>query len=76
MSHFHHAAFSIACAYALMGEKELALKWLENTAEQGMPCYPLFNTEPALNNLRDDPRFADFMEKIRKQYEGYLRELG
>jgi hypothetical protein len=41
-----------------------------------MPCYPLFNTEPALNNLRDDPRFADFMEKIRKQYEGYLRELG
>jgi serine/threonine protein kinase/TolB-like protein len=76
MSHFHHAAFSIACAYALIGEKELALKWLETTAEQGMPCYPLFNTEPALNNLRDDPRFAEFMEKIKKQYEGYLRELG
>jgi hypothetical protein len=41
-----------------------------------MPCYPLFNTEPALNNLRDDPRFVEFMEKIKKQYEGYLRELG
>jgi TolB-like protein len=76
MSHFHHAAFSIACAYALMDEKELALEWLEKTAEQGMPCYPLFNTEPALNNLRGDSRFAEFMEKIRKQYEGYLRELG
>jgi TolB-like protein len=76
LSHFHHAAFSIACAYALMGEKELALQWLKETAEQGMPCYPLFNTEPALNNLRDDPRFVEFMEKIKKQYEGYLRELG
>ncbi|HET9529209.1 MAG TPA: protein kinase, partial [Blastocatellia bacterium] len=75
LSHFHHAAFSIACAYALLGEKRLALEWLENTAEQGMPCYPLFDTEPALDSLRSDPLFKSFMERVKKQYEGYLREL-
>ncbi len=76
ISHFHHAEFSIACAYALMGRKQQALEWLENTAEHGMPCYPLFNTEPALDSLRDDPRFQAFMEKMKKQWEGYLRDFG
>ncbi|HSE98626.1 MAG TPA: protein kinase, partial [Blastocatellia bacterium] len=76
LSHFHHAAFSIACAYALIGEKQSAMEWLERTAEEGMPCYPLFDTEPALNSLRDDPQFKSFMEKMKKQYEGYLRDLG
>lgn len=75
LSHFHHAAFSIACAYALMGEKQSALQWLEKTAEQGMPCYPLFDTEPALSNLRSDPQFKTFMEKLKKQWEGYVAML-
>jgi len=75
-SHFHHAEFNIACAYALMGKKQKAMEWLENTAEHGMPCYPLFNTEPALNSLRGDPQFRAFMERMKKQWEGYLRDFG
>ncbi len=76
ISHFHHAEFSIACAYALMGKKQSALEWLEKTAEHGMPCYPLFNTEPALNSLRDDPQFRAFMERLKKQWEGFMRDFG
>ena len=75
-SHFHHAEFSIACAYALMGRKQQAMEWLENTAEHGMPCYPLFNTEPALNSLRSDPQFRAFMEKMKKQWEAFMRDFG
>ncbi len=75
-SHFHHAEFSIACAYALMGKKQQALEWLENTAEHGMPCYPLFNTEPALNSLRSDPQFRTFLEKMKKRWEGFMRDFG
>ncbi|HKQ79531.1 MAG TPA: protein kinase [Blastocatellia bacterium] len=75
-SHFHHAEFNIACAYALMGRKQKAMEWLENTAEHGMPCYPLFNTEPALNSLRGDPQFRAFMERMKKQWEVYLRDFG
>jgi tetratricopeptide (TPR) repeat protein len=75
LSHFHHAAFSIACAYALLGEKQSALEWLEKTAEEGMPCYPLFDTEPALDSLRSDPKFMAFMEKMKKKFEGYKLTL-
>ena len=28
--HFHHTAYYIACAYALMNKPEQAIKWLES----------------------------------------------
>lgn len=76
VSHFHHAEFNIACAYALMGKKQKALEWLENTAQHGMPCYPLFNTEPALNSLRREKDFQAFMERMKTQWEGFVRDFG
>jgi len=69
--HFHHTAYYIACAYALMNKRELAIKWLESTAADGFPCYYLFKTDPNLNNLRQEPRFDMFMEKVRQQWESY-----
>jgi len=69
--HFHHTAYYIACAYALMNKREQAIKWLESTAADGFPCYPLFETDPNLNNLRQDPGFVAFMEKLRQQWEYY-----
>src|SRR5262245_18734386 len=75
LSHFHHAAFSIACAYALMGRKQSAMEWLEKTAEQGMPCYTLFDSEPALNGLRSDLQFKALIAKLKKQWEVFLREF-
>ena len=69
--HFHHTAYYISCAYALMNKREQAIKWLESTAADGFPCYPLFKTDPNLNNLRQEPRFAMFMEKLRQQWEYY-----
>src|SRR6185295_4701200 len=44
--HFHHTAYYIACAYALMNKREMAIKWLESTAADGFPCYYLFKTDP------------------------------
>ena len=69
--HFHHTAYQIACAYALMNKREQAIKWLEATAEDGFPCYPLFDTDSNLNNLRHDPHFVTFMNKMRQQWEYY-----
>ena len=53
--HFHHTAYYVACAYALMNQPEQALKWLDAAADDGFPCYPLFEKDPNLNNLRQDP---------------------
>lgn len=69
--HFHHTAYYIACAYALMNKREEAINWLESTAADGFPCFPLFKTDPNLTNLRQEPRFEMFMEKLRQQWEYY-----
>ena len=69
--HFHHTAYHIACAYALMNKHEQAIKWLESAAENGFPCYPLFERDKNLNNLRQDARFVALLEKLKKQWEYY-----
>ena len=67
--HFHHTAYHIACAYALMREPQQAMKWLEGAAEDGFPCHPLFEKDANLDNLRQDARFTAFMAKQRQQWE-------
>lgn len=73
--HFHHTAYNIASAYALMNKREDAIKWLEITADEGLPCYPLFEKDANLNNLREDERFNAFMGKLRKQLEEWQNTL-
>jgi tetratricopeptide (TPR) repeat protein len=74
-SHFHHAEYNIASAYALLGRNRLALEWLRKTAEDGLPCYPLFEKDPNLNKLRADPEFTDFLTRMRSQWEGFKATL-
>ena len=69
--HFHHTAYHIACAYALMNKPEQAIKWLEEAAANGFPCYPQFAKDTNLDNLRQDARFISFLGKQRQQWEYY-----
>jgi tetratricopeptide (TPR) repeat protein len=73
--HFHHTTFYIACAYALLNDHENALKWLRYTADDGFPCYPLFEKDPNLNNLRNDEAFISFMIQLRQQWEQNMTNL-
>jgi eukaryotic-like serine/threonine-protein kinase len=69
--HFHHTAYHIACAYALMNKPEQAIKWLEVAADDGFPCYRLFERDTNLDNLRQDARFVNFLAKQKQQWEYY-----
>src|SRR2546428_650255 len=55
LSHFHHAEYNIATAYALQGDHAKAMAWLRRTAEDGLPCYPVFPGDPYLDGLRRCP---------------------
>ena len=74
-AHFHHTSYNIASAYALMNQPEPAMKWLQVTADEGFPCYPLFEGDANLDNLRKDPRFIAFMAKQKQQWEHYTATL-
>jgi tetratricopeptide (TPR) repeat protein len=73
--HFHHTAYNIASAYALMNQTELAIKWLQDAADDGFPCYPFFANDPNLDSLRKDERFIAFMAKLKQQWEHYQATL-
>jgi tetratricopeptide (TPR) repeat protein len=71
--HFHHVAYAVASAYALLGKREQALQYLKAAADDGLPCYPLFEHDSNLDHLRNDPRFLSFLGEQKKQWE-YFRE--
>ncbi|HJU12685.1 MAG TPA: adenylate/guanylate cyclase domain-containing protein, partial [Candidatus Binataceae bacterium] len=69
--HFHHTAYHIGCAYAVMKKTEQAIKFLVWAAEDGFPCYPLFQNDPNLNSIREDARFVALLAKLKQQWEHY-----
>jgi serine/threonine-protein kinase len=73
--HFHHSAYNIASAYALLGERNQAIRWLENAADDGFPCYPLFAADTQLDRLRDDPRFTALLARLERDWEQRKRAL-
>lgn len=73
--HFHHTAYNIATVYAFLNKPDVAIEWLQKTADEGFPCYPLFENDKNLDSLRKDERFIAFMEKQKQQWEHYKATL-
>jgi tetratricopeptide (TPR) repeat protein len=73
--HFHHTAYNVGSAYALMNKPEEAINWVQGAANDGFPCYPFFEKDKNLDSLRQDTRFRDFMAKLRKQCEEWQKKL-
>ncbi|MBX3296490.1 MAG: protein kinase [Acidobacteria bacterium] len=60
----HDTAYWAASAYAVLGEKDLAFKWLNKAIKLGNENKPHFELDRNLDSLRDDPRFAEAMARI------------
>ena len=71
--HFHHVAYAVASAYALLDRHGQALQYLRLVADDGFPCYPLFEHDSNLDHLRNDAGFLSFLAEQKKQWE-YFRE--
>ena len=52
-------AYDIACNYALMGDKQNALKWLDKSWHLGFRDLKIAREDDDLKTLRDDPHFRD-----------------
>jgi len=66
--HFHHTAHNIAGAYAAMEKPIEGIKWLEAAADDGFPNLPYFEIDPNLQSLSGDPRFQNFLSRLRPQW--------
>ncbi|PYS87757.1 MAG: hypothetical protein DMF62_11305 [Acidobacteria bacterium] len=73
--HFHHTAYNIALVYALLNRPDESVKWLAIAAEDGFPCYPYFQKDSTLDNIRNHPAFIGFIAKLEVQWKKYNATL-
>jgi serine/threonine protein kinase/class 3 adenylate cyclase len=74
--HFHHTAYQIASAYALMNETNNAISWLKETVTNGWNCYPLFLVDHNLKSLMGSQEFKVLLADEEKKYKYYKAEFG
>ena len=60
----HDMAYWVGSTYALLGETELAFKWLNKAVKLGNQNRPYFENDTNVASLREDPRWAELMEKM------------
>jgi tetratricopeptide (TPR) repeat protein len=66
--HTHHTYYNIACVYAVLGDTDKAMAWLERTVNTGFACWPFFKLDPHLENLRPEPRFQRLVAALELEY--------
>jgi TolB-like protein/DNA-binding winged helix-turn-helix (wHTH) protein/Flp pilus assembly protein TadD len=54
----------IANIYVALGEKDLALVWLEKAREQHSPAMATLKCDPVYDPIRFDPRFQDLIRRV------------
>jgi non-specific serine/threonine protein kinase len=65
-------AWIMAQGYALIGEIQPALEWLNIAVERGFINFPLLHhLDPFLENVRREPEFARLMESTRQRWETF-----
>lgn len=74
-----NSAYNLACNYALLGEKEPALKWLEKAFKLKWLDLPHAQTDADLQILRDDVRYRNLVGLIdtskMSRTEGWRTDL-
>jgi non-specific serine/threonine protein kinase len=65
-------AWIMAQAYALIGEVQTSLQWLNVAVERGFINFPLLHhLDPFLQNVRGEPGFEILMQSTRRQWEAF-----
>ena len=71
----HHAAHTVAAAYAILGKTDSALTWLRRASETGFPNYCVFRDDPHLSGLHGNPEYRRFLSALKRQWIGFHREF-
>src|SRR5207237_1346547 len=72
---YHHAAYDIACVYALEGKSAEAVKWLREAAVTGFQLCPRYERDAYLNRIRRAAEFIQFLADMKAQNDRYRHEF-
>ncbi len=65
----HHVAYSLGAAWAQLGDAAASVKWLQQAADTGFPCFPWLLRDRLLDPIRSDPQFTTLLDRLRQRYE-------
>jgi tetratricopeptide (TPR) repeat protein len=57
------STYNIACAYAMLNQRDAAFTWLDRAIEAGFDSYGSLSQDRDLDSLRSDPRFRPFLDR-------------
>jgi serine/threonine-protein kinase len=72
---YHHAAYDIACIYALEGKTSEAIKWLREAASTGLNPYAAVTREHYFDRIRQSPEFIAYFNDLRSKNAEYRSEF-
>lgn len=61
--------YNIACLHALLGHKDEAFEALDRSVAAGMTDVSVYQRDPDLASLHDDPRWAALLGRLRELHE-------
>jgi serine/threonine protein kinase/tetratricopeptide (TPR) repeat protein len=67
--------FSLAAIYAVQGNKEDALRWLQKAVDAGYRNYRYLSRYPLLENIRDDERFKRIIDDTKAKVAEMRRRV-
>lgn len=67
------ATYKIAQAYAALGDKNSALRLLQQSIRNGFFAYPYFISDPLLESLRDEAEFKRLMTEAQQRYDAFRK---
>ena len=73
--HAHHTYYQLACIFALLGRRDVAIEWLERSVNSGFACWPFFLKDTCLQNLRSLPEFESLVSSLQAKYPDHLGML-
>jgi TolB-like protein/Flp pilus assembly protein TadD len=63
-------AYNLACAFAILGDRERALELLDRATQRGRGNLAWIEQDPDLDSLRGDPRFETIVDRLRAGTHG------
>ncbi|WP_260703850.1 serine/threonine-protein kinase [Edaphobacter flagellatus] len=67
-----HYSWNIAQCYAILGDEQHAVEWLEKARLKGFINYPMISRwDPLLASIRKSAGFDDLIDRVREQWENF-----
>lgn len=69
------SSYNVACVYSLRGKTDKAFIWLEKSREAGFNNLEQIENDTDMDNIRKDPRFAEFLKSLQQGAPGEPMEI-